>query len=258
MKIIVIAGSVIGIVALVGLFILLNPGGPDDGPQEQDITLVISDEGMIPNRAEVNEGDTVTLRFDASEEGTIHIHGYDFEVAVSPDEVAEVSFTASTTGRFEMELHGANSSHEHNGDENTCEAVLPAGAPDPGIQVTASAGDEPGEIDVSVALENFVLEGEPVQEGLTSGHWHLYVNDVQVGMYALTDVTTEVDNAGEYEIMATLSDTEHCDLEAQAMTSVTIEEGSSHDDHNEATPEPDGSDEEGEVRSLGFLDVLPR
>jgi FtsP/CotA-like multicopper oxidase with cupredoxin domain len=51
-----------------------------------------------------NEGDTVTfrVRHDAPEE--VHVHGYNIKKELEPGKTATVSFKASITGIFEVEL----------------------------------------------------------------------------------------------------------------------------------------------------------
>jgi hypothetical protein len=53
------------------------------------------------------EGDTVTFRVrnDAPEE--VHVHGYDIKKELEPNKTATVSFKASITGIFEIELEGS-------------------------------------------------------------------------------------------------------------------------------------------------------
>jgi FtsP/CotA-like multicopper oxidase with cupredoxin domain len=55
----------------------------------------------------VTEGETVSFRVkhDAPEE--VHVHGYDIKKDLTPNETATISFKATITGIFEIELEGA-------------------------------------------------------------------------------------------------------------------------------------------------------
>jgi FtsP/CotA-like multicopper oxidase with cupredoxin domain len=55
----------------------------------------------------VKEGDTVRLRVRAAEDDTVHVHGYDIEEDVPAGKTAEITFKATITGIFEVELHHA-------------------------------------------------------------------------------------------------------------------------------------------------------
>ena len=100
------------LLVLVGLFFLLRPDSPATDPsgsaggsQEQTFDLAIDDGTMSPEEISVEEGDRANLRITADEPLEFHLHGYDLEEEVQPNEPAELSFDATTTGRFEIENH---------------------------------------------------------------------------------------------------------------------------------------------------------
>jgi heme/copper-type cytochrome/quinol oxidase subunit 2 len=104
------------LLALVGLFLLLRPDSPAPDtsasanvPQGQTFDLTIDDEAMSPGEISVNEGDQVNFRITTDDPLEFHLHGYDIEDEVKPDEPAELSFEATTTGRFEVENHDTDS-----------------------------------------------------------------------------------------------------------------------------------------------------
>ncbi len=90
---------------LAGLFVLLRPNTPTAGPQTREFDLRISDEAMEPSNITVTEGDQVVLRVSTDSPIEVHVHGYDIEQEVEPDELARRSFEANLTGRFEIEDH---------------------------------------------------------------------------------------------------------------------------------------------------------
>jgi hypothetical protein len=93
------------LVVLGGLFVLLRPNSPTAGPQTREFDLNISGDAMEPSDITVTEGDRVVLRITADSPLEVHLHGYDLEAEVEPDEPTRLSFEADLTGRFEIEDH---------------------------------------------------------------------------------------------------------------------------------------------------------
>ena len=94
------------LVGLAALFFMLRPGpSQTGGPGEREIDLKVEDGVMTPDEIEVGEGDRVRIRVTSDEPIEIHVHGYDLEREVAPDEPATLSFEADLTGRFEIENH---------------------------------------------------------------------------------------------------------------------------------------------------------
>jgi hypothetical protein len=60
----------------------------------------------------VKQNDSVKLQWSADRRTVVHLHGYDIERTVTPGPVTEMTFSASMTGRFPIEVHGQ-------GHENT-------------------------------------------------------------------------------------------------------------------------------------------
>ena len=60
---------------------------------------------MTPNQVTVAEGDRVNLRITSDSPLEFHLHGYDLEKEVEPNEPAELAFDATITGRFASEDH---------------------------------------------------------------------------------------------------------------------------------------------------------
>ncbi len=52
------------------------------------------------------EGEQVALRWVSDEPATVHLHGYDVELALVPGTPATMTFEAYATGRFPITLHG--------------------------------------------------------------------------------------------------------------------------------------------------------
>lgn len=92
-----------GMVVLAALFVILRPAVMPAGPTQRTIDVVVTAEGLEPERIAVGEGDRVTLRLRARDAVTLHVHGYDIERELSAGASEDVEFTASLTGRFEIE-----------------------------------------------------------------------------------------------------------------------------------------------------------
>ena len=120
-------GLVVVLVAVaVGLFVVLS-GGDDDSdsestttatagaattattPAEPAPTAAIQVKGGEPvggiAEVEVTKGDEVTIQVSSDQAGEVHVHGYEIEKPVKAGGTVEVPFTADIDGKFEIELH---------------------------------------------------------------------------------------------------------------------------------------------------------
>lgn len=52
------------------------------------------------------KGEIVELRWSTDEATTLHLHGYDLELALEPGTPASMTFAAYATGRFPISAHG--------------------------------------------------------------------------------------------------------------------------------------------------------
>lgn len=108
---------VVGILLLVGLFVLskpkqqnINPQEPQTSvtlpPQKKIFELTIKNKKLVsgPETVKVNEGDHVGLKITSDIPEELHLHGYDISVDLEKDVPAELSFVASISGRFVYEL----------------------------------------------------------------------------------------------------------------------------------------------------------
>ena len=110
--------TIMSLAALVLLISVLAFGacGGRAEPEARDFDLKIEDRKLNLDSPvmKVKQGDTVTLRIDADEHGTFHLHGYDIEKEVGPDETTTMELTASATGRFNITFHpGGEGEEEH-------------------------------------------------------------------------------------------------------------------------------------------------
>ena len=97
--------AVISVLALGGLFLILRPDQPTAATARRSFDLEIRGGGMSPGEVSVGEGDNVTLKVTSDRPVGVHVHGYDLEREIGPDETVELVFEADKTGRFPVEDH---------------------------------------------------------------------------------------------------------------------------------------------------------
>lgn len=61
----------------------------------------------------LTQGQRVEIVWITDEAAELHMHGYDIRVEISPNALAEMSFTAHATGRFAVTSHGFGGDHGH-------------------------------------------------------------------------------------------------------------------------------------------------
>jgi len=64
--------------------------------------------GKVPPNKRViriRQSDVVRLRWRTDQPLTLHLHGYDIELALDRGAVGEMTFTARATGRFPVNIH---------------------------------------------------------------------------------------------------------------------------------------------------------
>ncbi|MEV6249231.1 hypothetical protein AB0M38_23930 [Streptomyces sp. NPDC051742] len=80
--------------------------GPGPGPG-RTVTLALTGKTVSPppSRIELKKGEHLTLRVTSDRADTLHVHGYDRELPLSPGTPATLTLTADRTGLFEVETH---------------------------------------------------------------------------------------------------------------------------------------------------------
>jgi hypothetical protein len=61
----------------------------------------------------VTQGEDVELVWHTDEPARLHLHGYDIEFTVTPDEPTVIRLKAHATGRFPVTSHGFGDRHDH-------------------------------------------------------------------------------------------------------------------------------------------------
>jgi len=112
-------------VATLGAALILSACGAGAEPEDREFDLRIEERrlNLQPAVIKVNQGDGVTLNVDADEHGIFHLHGYDIEIDLSPEQTASMAFTANATGKFSITFHpgeevqGEGGEHDEEGEE---------------------------------------------------------------------------------------------------------------------------------------------
>lgn len=82
-----------------------QPGQTADAVETIEISIVDGRVEPALDRVAVDQGETVRIVVSSDVPDEVHLHGYDLEAAVSPDEDAVIEFVADQTGLFELETH---------------------------------------------------------------------------------------------------------------------------------------------------------
>jgi hypothetical protein len=123
---------VASVVVVVVLFVLLQPGGPDNGrtspspssptpstsgspspsqspkPERTIIEVTFRDSSVQgPTEFTLTQGERVRILVHADVTDEVHLHGYDLHADVTPSEPAKIDFVADVAGVFECELERA-------------------------------------------------------------------------------------------------------------------------------------------------------
>lgn len=111
---------IVGIFVIVGLYFLVKPNSGNNTKPSVENKVVSKDSNKVKNFEisfknkkvsvqsnvlQVNEGDRVVIKVSSDEDEELHLHGYDLSVELSKDQPRELSFIASHSGRFGLELH---------------------------------------------------------------------------------------------------------------------------------------------------------
>ncbi|MFI8827994.1 hypothetical protein [Streptomyces sp. NPDC053431] len=83
------------------------PGGTPAAPAGRTLTVTVTGGSVQPppSRVELKKGERLTLQVTSDRADTLHVHGYDREIALSPGRQATLTLTADRTGLFEVETH---------------------------------------------------------------------------------------------------------------------------------------------------------
>ena len=100
------------IITMAGVGTILTAACGGSAPEAVEIPVTVEGKTMNPGTIRVKQGDMVTLKINAEDDGEFHLHGYDIEQNIDGDAVASFYFVADATGRFKITFH-----HSKKGDD---------------------------------------------------------------------------------------------------------------------------------------------
>jgi FtsP/CotA-like multicopper oxidase with cupredoxin domain len=86
-----------------------SPGQAQDLAHNFDVTIAKGK--AAPRVLKAKKGDRVTIRVRTDRAMTLHLHGYDLEIAVPAGGVEAMTFLAEATGRYPVAEHGKAGDH---------------------------------------------------------------------------------------------------------------------------------------------------
>ncbi len=110
----VVSILLIGAALLAGLFLQMRPSQapatPSTNLPARIVDFSIKGARLIEGSAmvQVAQHTPVTLRFFANQKDEVHLHGYDLTASLEPGEITTMTFIATNSGRFEIELHNSH------------------------------------------------------------------------------------------------------------------------------------------------------
>ena len=250
---------------LIGSLAIAACGGGGE-PEEVTFDLQI-DRALMGSQSalEVKQDDVVTFNVTSDEAASFHLHGYDHELELAPQQTGIMSFTAAATGSFPMTVHvGAESGdEEHDGmtvDDGHHDKTIEAPA-DLSVAVEATLDAVSGvNLKITTTGFTFAPENASGEHVPGEGHAHVYVdgvkdNRVYGNYYHLSGL-----DPGERAIRITLNANSHeqyakGEHPVEATTTIVVpgeaaDASDPHDDQSSAS-KPTEID-------LGRLVVLPR
>ena len=100
------------IITMAGVGTILAAACGGSAPEAVEIPVTVEGKTMNPGTIRVKQGDMVTLKINAEDDGEFLLHGYDIERNIDGDAVASFYFVADATGRFKITFH-----HSKKGDD---------------------------------------------------------------------------------------------------------------------------------------------
>ncbi len=87
--------------------VLIRAAVAQEAPQQVIEVRIENRKVVAPSETiRITEGDVIELRWTSDESVELHLHGYDLEIHVRPDEPAVMVIKAYATGRFPITSHG--------------------------------------------------------------------------------------------------------------------------------------------------------
>jgi hypothetical protein len=101
----------VAVLLLGALYLLFKNSLTEPTPSEpypRTYRLTIRDQRLVrgPQVLAATQGDPITLIITSDHAGTLHVHGYEKEIVLTPDHETTLAFTADRVGRYGVDFHG--------------------------------------------------------------------------------------------------------------------------------------------------------
>lgn len=241
---------------LILILVLLAAACGAAAPQNMTIPVKLEAGKLNLDPIRVAQNDTITLKIETDQTGSVHLHGYDIEQAVKPGEVTDFVFLADASGRFKIEFHGSGDDHgtheedAGHGEEIQSEVLHPGDTFALKISHQMDGKTIPyhshlhPEISGEVEVSEEAPAAETVQVEITDG----VTEPPQVLVRPGTTIIW-TNNSSEMQTVHSGAHPGEAEEEHET-TGHEAEGGESEHGHDEGG--------EGEAIEVGFLEVLPR
>jgi pullulanase/glycogen debranching enzyme len=95
------------VVAVVAVVVILVSGGGSDSTAKAPGKTVLLEPGKV-QKLRYTQGDQVRFQVRSPKADEVHVHGYDIERELKPDETTTIAFKATINGIFDIEVHSTD------------------------------------------------------------------------------------------------------------------------------------------------------
>ena len=97
------------VVAVVAVVVILSSGGggDDSGPSAASGRTVVLEPGKV-QKLKYTQGDQVRFQVRSPKADEVHVHGYDIERELKPNQTTTIAFKANINGVFDIEIHSTD------------------------------------------------------------------------------------------------------------------------------------------------------
>jgi heme/copper-type cytochrome/quinol oxidase subunit 2 len=116
-----ISMPVLGVLTALTLVILVSACSASK-PETINLEVSIRAGTMIPNKIVVKHNDTLVMHLSSDQQGSLHIHGYDIKLEVTPKTESQLILKSDATGMYKIAFH-TYASHHSEGKESSKEVL---------------------------------------------------------------------------------------------------------------------------------------
>jgi pullulanase/glycogen debranching enzyme len=95
------------VVAVVAVVVILVSGGGSDSTANAPGGTVLLEPGKV-QKLRYTQGDQVRFQVRSPKADEVHVHGYDIERELKPNQTTTIAFKATINGIFDIEVHSTD------------------------------------------------------------------------------------------------------------------------------------------------------